>query len=183
VSVAVSLGDIRPARRITAALDRNGDLEPIDAAEAAEVLITDAEGLDQARPSGASVVLLGRRPSPAPTNLRASLPEDTAPDLIAGAARLVAAGLSVFPTPPEDAEAAGAEQITASDPQAVTLTPREREVLELLAVGASNKAIARTLDISVHTAKFHVASLLEKLQASGRLEAVGIGLRTGLLML
>ena len=64
----------------------------------------------------------------------------------------------------------------------MTLTPREREVLALLAAGASNKAIARALDLSVHTAKFHVASLTEKLGAGGRLEAVAIAIRTGLIM-
>jgi DNA-binding CsgD family transcriptional regulator len=48
------------------------------------------------------------------------------------------------------------------------LTPRELEVLELLAEGASNKTIARRLGISVHTAKFHVRSLIDKLDATGR---------------
>lgn len=63
------------------------------------------------------------------------------------------------------------------------LTPREREVLELLAAGASNKMIARRLGISVATAKFHVAALLGKLGARGRSDAVAIGVRRGLLML
>ena len=62
------------------------------------------------------------------------------------------------------------------------LTPREREVLALLAAGASNKAIALALDLSVHTVKFHVASLIEKLGAGSRLEAVAIAIRTGLIM-
>ena len=57
-----------------------------------------------------------------------------------------------------------------------------REVLALLAEGASNKAIARVLGVSVHTAKFHVASLTEKLGAKGRLEAVAIAIRSGLVM-
>jgi DNA-binding CsgD family transcriptional regulator len=52
------------------------------------------------------------------------------------------------------------------------LTPRELEVLELLAEGASNKTIARRLGISVHTAKFHVRSLMDKLDATGRTDAV-----------
>ncbi len=56
-------------------------------------------------------------------------------------------------------------------------------MLALLAVGASNKAIARRLDISVHTAKFHVASILDKLDATGRTDAVAQGVRLGLLML
>jgi DNA-binding NarL/FixJ family response regulator len=65
----------------------------------------------------------------------------------------------------------------------IAFTPREMEVLALLAEGASNKAIARKLDISVHTAKFHVASILEKLDATGRTDAVAHAVRLGLLML
>jgi DNA-binding CsgD family transcriptional regulator len=52
------------------------------------------------------------------------------------------------------------------------LTPRELEVLGLLAEGASNKMIAQRLGISVHTAKFHVGSLIDKLDAIGRTDAV-----------
>jgi DNA-binding CsgD family transcriptional regulator len=58
------------------------------------------------------------------------------------------------------------------EPTAIELTPREQDVLALLAEGASNKSIARQLGISVHTAKFHVGSLLEKLDATGRTDAV-----------
>jgi DNA-binding CsgD family transcriptional regulator len=63
------------------------------------------------------------------------------------------------------------------------LTPREREVLALLAEGASNKAIARRLGISVHTAKFHVGSLIDKLDATGRTDAVAHAARTGVIHL
>ena len=63
------------------------------------------------------------------------------------------------------------------------LTARELEVLKLLAEGASNKMIARQLAVSVHTAKFHVASILEKLDATGRTDAVAHAVRLGLLML
>ena len=52
------------------------------------------------------------------------------------------------------------------------LTPRELEVLALLAEGASNKTIAARLNISVHTAKFHVGSVMDKLDAVGRTDAV-----------
>ena len=62
----------------------------------------------------------------------------------------------------------------------IALTPRELEVLALLAEGASNKLIARRLGISVHTAKFHVASIMAKLGAGSRTEAVTIGMRRGL---
>jgi DNA-binding CsgD family transcriptional regulator len=65
----------------------------------------------------------------------------------------------------------------------VPLTPHELEVLALLAEGASNKVIARRLGISVHTAKFHVASLLDKLDAVGRTDAVAHAARRGVINL
>ena len=65
----------------------------------------------------------------------------------------------------------------------VLLTPRELEVLTLLAEGASNKTIARRLGISVHTAKFHVGSLLDKLDAVGRTDALAHAARLGVINL
>ena len=65
----------------------------------------------------------------------------------------------------------------------IALTPREGEVLALLAEGASNKAIAQRLGISVHTAKFHVASLIDKLDAVGRTDAVAHAARRGVIHL
>ena len=63
------------------------------------------------------------------------------------------------------------------------LTTRETEVLALLAGGAGNKEIARQLRISEHTAKFHVASIMGKLGAATRTEAVTLGIRHGLVMI
>jgi DNA-binding NarL/FixJ family response regulator len=63
------------------------------------------------------------------------------------------------------------------------LTPREIEVLELMAEGLPNKIIATRLNISLHTAKFHVAQILGKLDAGSRTEAVTIGARRGYVML
>jgi DNA-binding NarL/FixJ family response regulator len=63
------------------------------------------------------------------------------------------------------------------------LTSREREVLQLLARGLGNKEIAAGLKISEHTVKFHVASILGKLGASTRTEAVTVGLRRGLVLI
>ena len=65
----------------------------------------------------------------------------------------------------------------------IGLTARELEVLALLAEGASNKLIARRLGISAHTAKYHVASLLEKLDAVSRTDAVAHAARIGVLHL
>lgn len=63
------------------------------------------------------------------------------------------------------------------------LTSREREVLQMLAQGLGNKEIAVRLKISEHTVKFHVASILGKLGASTRTEAVSIALRRGLILI
>jgi DNA-binding CsgD family transcriptional regulator len=63
------------------------------------------------------------------------------------------------------------------------LTARELEVLALLAEGASNKLIGQRLGISAHTAKFHVASLLDKLDAVSRTDAVAHAARIGVLHL
>jgi DNA-binding CsgD family transcriptional regulator len=63
------------------------------------------------------------------------------------------------------------------------LTAREMDVLRLLAQGMGNKSIARELAISSHTAKYHVASVLAKLGAHTRAEAVSRGIRRGLVPL
>ena len=63
------------------------------------------------------------------------------------------------------------------------LTPREREILGLVAEGLSNKAMARLLNISVHTVKFHLEALFTKLDATSRAEAVTKGLRGGVIEL
>jgi two-component system, NarL family, nitrate/nitrite response regulator NarL len=81
----------------------------------------------------------------------------------------VAAGLIV--RLPEAAREAGFGAMRESDGHAL-LTPRELEVLAALAEGMTNKAIARRLNISLHTVKFHVESLFRKLGARTRTEAV-----------
>jgi DNA-binding NarL/FixJ family response regulator len=63
------------------------------------------------------------------------------------------------------------------------LTPRESEVLQMLASGLGNKEIAARLAISEHTVKFHVAAILGKLGAASRTQAVSLGIRRGLVLL
>jgi DNA-binding CsgD family transcriptional regulator len=82
----------------------------------------------------------------------------------------------------QSAEAALVQPLAAASIDAA-LTPREVEVLALLADGASNKSIARQLGISVHTAKFHVGSLIDKLDAVGRTDAVAHAARLGVINL
>jgi DNA-binding CsgD family transcriptional regulator len=85
--------------------------------------------------------------------------------------------------PGEAADAALVSARAAPAEQDAPLTPREVEVLNHLAEGASNKTIARRLGISVHTVKFHVASLLDKLDATGRTDAVAHAARIGVIQL
>jgi DNA-binding NarL/FixJ family response regulator len=74
-------------------------------------------------------------------------------------------------------------ELAEAAPPGAPLTPRELEVLAAMADGASNKAIARRLGISFHTAKFHVAAILAKLDADSRTEAVARAAHLGLVML
>ena len=82
-----------------------------------------------------------------------------------------------------DAIVLAASAAMAEHDGGVALTVRELEVLALLAEGASNKLIGRRLGISAHTAKYHVASLLEKLDAVSRTDAVAHAARIGILHL
>ena len=102
--------------------------------------------------------------------------------VLAAAVRAVAAGMLVV-----DPELAGSalplSTPAAEGAAASTLTEREEEVLRLLALGLPNKGIALELSISEHTVKFHVGSILGKLGASSRTEAVMAAARRGLLAL
>jgi DNA-binding NarL/FixJ family response regulator len=101
-------------------------------------------------------------------------------DQLQAAVAAVASGLVV--APPEAWPATQAVQIAAGElPE--PLTVREREVLQLLAEGLSNKLVARRLRISEHTVKFHVSSIYAKLGAANRTEAVSHAARAGLVTL
>ena len=90
---------------------------------------------------------------------------------------LDAAGLETLLRVPSTVSSRGSETLVEA------LTPRETEVLRLLAAGLGNKEIASRLAISEHTVKFHVASILGKLGAASRTEAVTLGIRHGLIMI
>jgi NarL family two-component system response regulator YdfI len=112
---------------------------------------------------------------------RALLPDDATAAEIVAAVRAVGAGVVVIHPDYLDLLFAPARNnISAPTEQ---LTPRELEVLALMAEGAGNKTIARRLQISDHTVKYHVASILAKLHATSRTEAVSQGIRHGLVLL
>ena len=117
--------------------------------------------------------------------VRALLPRDVSEGEILAAIEAAAAGFAAID--PREVEAMlGVETplaVAAPSPEPGILTAREREVLRMLADGAANKTIAWKLNISEHTVKFHVASILAKLNASTRTEAVTLGIRKGLILI
>jgi len=107
----------------------------------------------------------------------AVLPLDAPPTQVAAAAMAVAAGLQI--THNHDFDVAGNEsELSFLEP----LTDRELHILNLVADGLSNPEIARRLAISRNTVKFHVSSIISKLQAASRTEAVTIGVKRGLII-
>jgi two-component system nitrate/nitrite response regulator NarL len=117
------------------------------------------------------------------TGVRAVLPRSAGGEEILAALRAVSSGLVVLPHELVPMLLDGASHGLAKGNGAARLTARELEVLGALADGASNKAIARRLGISFHTAKFHVAAILAKLDADSRTEAVTKAAQLGLVML
>lgn len=116
---------------------------------------------------------------------RAVLPAGVSPAELLAAVRAVFSGLIVLhpSTIAAIPHAAVNASRNASEEWIEPLTKREKEVLQMLAAGLGNKEIAVKLNISDHTAKFHVGSILGKLGVSTRAEAVAMGIRRGLVLL
>jgi NarL family two-component system response regulator YdfI len=118
---------------------------------------------------------------------RAVLPAELPRSQLLAALEAVSRGL-VVAMPAEAETIIAASQTAGSQTNDVEellepLTPREHEVLRMLALGLANKGIAARLNISEHTVKFHVAAILGKLGAASRTEAVALGIRRGLILL
>jgi DNA-binding NarL/FixJ family response regulator len=112
--------------------------------------------------------------------VRAMLARDVASDTLAAGAVAVSLGLVVLDHDLSES------LLSAPPPSADStqeLTPRETEVLRLVAEGMSNRAIGHSLGISPHTVKFHLASLMGKLDAQSRTEAVVVATRLGYILL
>ena len=117
---------------------------------------------------------------------RGYLPRESSGEELAAAVRAVAAGLIVLhpdPAMPLLERILDRPRPALAEAPGEALTPREREVLQSLAGGLTNRAIARRLAVSENTVKFHVSSILTKLDAASRAEAVALAARRGLLLL
>ncbi|HYW13286.1 MAG TPA: response regulator transcription factor [Longimicrobium sp.] len=185
-------GGVHPRELADAAAESEADVVVVELGPGDEFPLPLA-GEDDVALRAPAVVLLAERPVAGwvAEVLRAGalavLPRDALPEEITAAVEGAAAGLVVLPAAlavelaARSAEDAVPEpRLSVADPG---LTPREREVLELLARGMGNKGVARVLGISEHTVKAHVGAVFEKLGASTRAEAVAIGVRSGLLLL
>jgi DNA-binding NarL/FixJ family response regulator len=142
----------------------------------ADVVLTDA--FDPEESHNQAVVALSDSPAQAlRAGALAALPRDASPEQIEAAIHAAAAGLAA--ALPEDLQRAlPASTAALSEP----LTAREVQVLRMIADGLGNKQIAWQLGISEHTVKFHVTSIMAKLHAASRTEAVAAGIRHGLVL-
>jgi DNA-binding NarL/FixJ family response regulator len=170
-------------------MDLQADVILVEASGEQFEMVMDALAASQLASEAAIVVLTDHRePKLLAETLRAGvravLPSDIAPEQLVAALEAAAAGLIVVHPAEADlmfpvVEGASRQLGELAEP----LTPRESEVLQMLASGFANKTIAARLKISEHTVKFHVASILGKLGASSRTEAVSLGIRRGLVLL
>ncbi len=192
IRVALNTGSTHLNQALQALLRERGRFEVItsttpfdefrgvdsDITGAADVIVTDTPAR-VADDAGAAVLLSDEEDLLASVRpLRgglALLPTSASAEQVMAAIEATAVGLAVVH--PDHAGSLSARP--SDDP----LTPREREVLHLLAAGLGNKEIAGRLSISDHTAKFHVSQILAKLNAVSRAEAVSIAMRRGLVPL
>ncbi len=115
--------------------------------------------------------------------VRAILSRESDPDDVLSAIFASYHGLVLLSTPTAESLAAvyGDQSLEVAAELSEEITPRETDVLRMLAQGLVNKDIATRLGISEHTVKFHISSILDKLGASTRTEAVTLGIRRGLI--
>lgn len=185
--MCIAISDPALAQRMVSLLSDDSRLEVhhvLDDSRDADVILTDHV---EAWPRPSIVIDdSDHGPDVWDAEVRAVLPPTIDADLLRAAVVMVAAGFAISDAGGLRGFSDDASKLTHSSDVGdgeLTLTPRESEVLSLLAHGASNKVIARELKISVHTAKFHVASVLAKLGARNRSDAVVIGIRHGLVLL
>lgn len=147
---------------------------------------TQLEQLTDVTEAGYRIVVLLAEPEVArtvkQTGISGMLLRTSAGVVLVAALQAVVAGLTVF-DPEVTAQLFTTTGALHDSYSSEPLTPREQEVLQSMAQGLSNKLIARHLNISEHTVKFHVNAILGKLGAQSRTEAVVRATRAGLILL
>jgi|KBSMisStandDraft_5_1062788.scaffolds.fasta_scaffold05940_8 DNA-binding CsgD family transcriptional regulator len=188
VRVFVLTGDDRAVRNLVRRVEKLADLKvtgsgvlgaQFDPGQADVLLVqpTDSAQLSASLRSNLPLVLLLANRTLGDVTAEAVLPFDADSTQIRAAILAVAAGLRLQPSA-HDRASMDEDELAFLDP----LTERELSVLNLLAEGLSNPEIARHLGISRNTVKFHVSSIISKLGAASRTEAVAVGLKRGLII-
>jgi DNA-binding NarL/FixJ family response regulator len=200
----------RPLRVLIDVADRASRADTADACEDAGIALADSGGEADVvlidRPVATSIPAVALAPAGTrrawPASVCAVVPADIDAETLAAVITVVAAGYTltargddagadtgIAATDDETSESADeepdgeeSEDEERSGEPAAALSRREREVLALLAGGASNKEIALALGLSVSTIKFHVAAIVAKLGARSRVDAAAIAVRAGLVM-
>jgi len=190
-SLAEMAANVAHARTTTSpviSLERTFQLAP-------DLIVVDVDGpalssgalrLAQALPGGTGLIILVDNPDPnwVMTILRAGTNAVLSRDVTGEELRLavLAAESGLVLLHPTSAQNLGVQSFTQQHDSvmpAEALTAREREVLSLVREGLGNRDIAGRLNISEHTVKFHISSILGKLNAGSRTEAVSQGIRKG----
>lgn len=158
-------------------LDSPSDESLLTAIQSGGALVNSSLMILTEDPESLAVDVLG-------SGLRAILPRYATPEEIIAAIQAAATGLVALHPDIFDSMLSRIRpgQQSELDPSGQILTPREIEVLRMIAEGLGNKEIASKLSISDHTVKFHISSIFAKLGASNRAEAVTLGIRHGLIM-
>jgi DNA-binding NarL/FixJ family response regulator len=165
-------------------LETPDEVQVVEARAAPDVFLVhtsvwNREALARMRPPAPAIVVCSRPEEPFATD--SILKREVSGVVLASsnhgqilaALRAAAAGLRVLQNKPS----------AISTVESAALTPREIEILRLIADGEGNKSIARLLEISQHTVKFHISSIFQKLQVSSRTEAVKAGITGGIIAL
>jgi DNA-binding NarL/FixJ family response regulator len=157
--------------------------EPLEARTADVLLLSGGRAPPAELRAVPTVILTGDvfEPSDYRTSVRARLPSNVTAAEVLAAIAAVAQGFVILTRTQADSLFSHPTVPQSPPPLVEELTPRELQVLRDIAQGLANKEIAEHLHISEHTAKFHVASILGKLQAGSRTEAVTQGIRLGLI--
>jgi DNA-binding NarL/FixJ family response regulator len=176
IRVMVSAGSALERAGVEALIAADPDIV-VSEADADVVVVV---GGGEMPPGAPAVVIDGEDPRDLlRAGARAVLPRGANAAELSAAIRAAAAGLVAVEASAAETLFAGRAAVAGTQP----LSPREVEVLRRMADGMANKNIAFELGISEHTVKFHVASILAKLSAASRAEAVAIGLRRGYILL
>ena len=178
-----------PALKLVGSLENINSSSSYAAQLSPDVILLDLEHPTRLPSAATSIVILVDEPPPdwaarvLRQGVKAILPRDAAAAEINDAIHAARGGMVLLDPDLAMALASRIPDFPDQGTMLDDLTPRELEVLCMLAEGLGNRQIASRLGITSHTVKFHISSILDKLGASSRTEAVTMGIRAGMILL